>query len=111
MGLDANQCCRRLGAVSLWTLGLCITLGLDLGRRRTLGFCSLPLWSVVLYRKQLVLGAWTSRGQACLFASSCCLRWRWRIQRRCGMVSARSGRSLRALVPYEPTLCSECERH
>ena len=52
-----------LGSLSLRSLGLCRSVGLDLGGRRALGICSIPLWSLGIGARRMVLGPGTSRSR------------------------------------------------
>jgi hypothetical protein len=52
-----HQRAGRLGALPPWPLGMGATLGLDLDRRRALGFCALPLRPLVHVAQPLGLGA------------------------------------------------------
>ncbi len=57
--MDASRRSRRMGAISLRTLGVGWPVGMDLGGRRALGICSLPLWTVGVRWRRMVLGAGT----------------------------------------------------
>ena len=99
-------------------------LGLDLGRRRTVGLCALPLRALGTNRPALGLGArppaTTARVRAC--ARGVCggqqrrreLEHFPRLRRtaapRSRLVSAGAGRSLQACVPREPALCHPSEQ-
>ena len=67
-----------MGAVSLRTLGLDGTVGLDLGRRCAVGICAVPLWTLGVHRRRLGMDAGT-RGRdgeagVCAGASRVCGR-------------------------------------
>src|SRR5579864_5417518 len=96
-----------MGSVPLRTLGLRWALGLDLGGRRALGIRAVPLRTMGVGRRRMVLGAGSGCGASGVGAGSggVCRRrpglpllgWRWR-----GMVPLGAGRSVRAWIPREP---------
>jgi len=105
--VGSERSCRRLGAVSQWTLGICCAMGLDVGRRRALGICTIPLWALGAGIKwRLGLGARTrasSRRRLCatgLCASAGGVRWR----RSSGSIdrTRRSLRSWSGVVSFGP---------
>src|SRR5271165_6675588 len=61
--LGPDQRPSRLGSLPVRALGLDRSLGLDLGRFRTVGLCAVPLWSMGVLRRFLGLG------------SGSCVRW------------------------------------
>ena len=82
------------------------SLGMDLGGRRALGLRALPLRTLGLCRKPLVLGAGAGCGQAgvCAGAGGFCRR-SWNFDRRRpgrGLVPAGSWRSVHALLSGQP---------
>ena len=96
-------------------------MGLDMGRRRALGFCAIPLWTMgSCGGRRLGLGAWAPSGcwrrlrSAGLCARACRVRWRrgdsgvHRTRRsrrsRCGLVSFGSARRVGAPLPHERSL-------
>src|SRR5579864_9643113 len=70
----------ELGAISGRALGLATFLRMDMGFHRALGLGSVPLRTLVLLRKQLVLVAWTGlcRISSAVVAGVCLLYWLWR---------------------------------
>ena len=91
------------------------SLGMDLGGRRALGFRALPLRTLGLCRKPLVLGAGAGCGQAgvCAGAGGICRR-SWNLDRRRpgrGLVPAGPGRSVCALLSGQPQLCGAGQRN
>ena len=71
--LDADAGGLGLGAVSRWSLGLGRPLGLDLGRRGSLGLRRFALRSMGQHRRQLGLGTRSGRGTRSVCASARCL--------------------------------------
>jgi hypothetical protein len=99
-------------------------MGLDLGRRRALGVCAVPLWSLGARRRSVVLGPWHFRTLAGARAGACRFsRWagrraiRFRGRRAAGrVVSAGSRRGLLAELRRRSELCPraqprQCRKH
>src|SRR5262245_50359168 len=91
--LVPDQCRCRMGPVSIWTLGLRSTVGLDLDRQCELGFHALSLWTLGLCTQRVGLGPWRLCGTPVLFARARRLVWNAGTQCKCrvwlgGLVSA-----------------------
>ena len=86
--LDADHGGGGLGAVSLRPLGGRAALGLDMGRRRAVGLCAVPLRALVLLRRALVLVTGLPCGTAGLFAGHGGVGRRWRAREAPGRTSA-----------------------
>src|SRR6516225_1104039 len=98
-----------MGSLSLRTLGLHWALGLDLGRRRTLGIRTFPLRPLGFREQWMVLGAGAGGGASGLGARAggVCRRRAWvplLSGSRRGVVSAGARRSLCARISREPHL-------
>src|SRR5262249_34684770 len=65
-----------LGSLSIWPLGMDCAMGMDVGGRRALGLCSVPLRPVGLRAKRLGLGSGACGGSAGVFAGAGGLGWR-----------------------------------
>ncbi len=79
--LGAARGAGRLGAVPLRPLALGRAVGLELGRRRTLGLCAVPLWPLGVARRTLVLVARRLRRAPGVGTGAGRLRRRWRHER------------------------------
>ena len=53
-----------MGTVPRWPLGVDRSLGIDLGRRCTLGLCSVPLWPLGVLVGPLGMDSWTDGSEA-----------------------------------------------
>src|SRR5260370_24670610 len=93
--------CARLGSLQLWLLELGRPLGLDLGRLFALGFCSVPLWPLELFRGRLGLVPRSVLWASHLWAGFCrLLRWRGWVRSR--LVSSRPRRTVLPVVRLQP---------
>src|ERR1051325_9160662 len=107
--------CLRLGALSLWTLGLGESLGLDLGGRRTLGLRTLPLWPLDHDRLWLGMGPRPDRALPLLRPGARSIRRHAALRprdfdRRQRLVPARSTRAVLSDLPQHAVARSSAGR-
>src|SRR5262249_50736785 len=110
--LVSDRSRRRLGALQLRLLELGWPVGLDVGRLRAVGLCSLSLWPLGVHWRGLGVGVLAGRRLSSVWTGLCRLRWwralglqlwfRWRYR----LVPARLGRTLSSVVWLQPHLHS-----
>jgi len=100
------KCIVGLGSLSLRPLGKPCTVGLDMGWRRGLGLCALPLWPLGLLSGPLGLDSRTAYRSSGLFTgtSRLCRGRQFWWQRSIRLVPIRPRGSLPAVVPVQSPL-------